>query len=603
MPWGLSRGSLLVLLLAFVQPVMAVEGGITAEELKHAPTPERIGFLVENAGKLGWEGAVPMLRQSAITAYETNSSAAGAWYYLYRWAALLGTPQSRALPRWIEAIEKAKVGHPNMPSRYATQPGALAAYCSPALQYFMLSSLPFSEEFFVTLVPVDNPMAVLSLLQQLYAANPARFAEYQNLAIAIAVVFDVPPPPLWPHGQVSAAALPRRLPDPLEAFNYWSKLDQGNISMHRLRRLPASELKFLVDEVAPFAELDWARRNVGPGIAEFGRAYDLIRYRKDRPAQNAYLWPLPDYRLQTILNEGGICVDQAYFASMAGKAKGIPTIMFRGAGLDGRHAWFGYLDGQGKWQNDCGRYAEQKFVVGLACDPQTWSNINDYELLFLTDRFRALPTYRVSVLHAQFAAEYLQDGNYGQAIKAAKEAVNRERRNLPAWNIYLQAQASSAPGDARALEAVLRQAMLAFQNYPDLEVAFTKQLVASLRARGEASVAAIEEQRIARKYQADRTDLSIQQAADIMERSMHQDPVQAQLRAYQQVLESYGRGAGIDFFDKVVQPFATHLQADQQLPAALSAVDRARSYLRVEKGGQLEAELNAFVAHLKTGKN
>jgi len=581
---------------------MGIEAGITAEELKNAPMPGRIGSLMENAGQRGWAEAAPMLRQTAIAAYETNSSAAGAWYYLYRWAALLGTPQARALPQWIEAVEKAKVGHPNMPTRYTPQPGALAACCSPALQNFMLGSLPFSEEFFVTLAPVDNPVAVLSILQQLYAAEPARFAEYQNLAIAIAVVFDVPPPPQWPHGQVSAAALPRRLPDPLAAFAYWCKLDQGNISMHRLRRLPASELKFLVDEVAPFAELDWARHNVGPGIAELGRAYDLIRYRKDRPAQNAYMWPLPDYRLPTILREGGICVDQAYFASTAGKAKGIPTIMFRGAGLDGRHAWFGYLDGQDRWQTDCGRYAEQKFVVGLAYDPQTWGDINDHELLFLTDRFRALPTYRVSVLDAQFAAEYLQDGKYSLAIKAAKEAVNRERHNLPAWNTYLQAQEGLARGDARAREGVLRQAMLAFQNYPDLDVAFTKQLVASLRSRGEGSVAAIEEQRIARQYRTDRTDLSIQQAADTLEHSMRQDPVPTQMRVYEQVLESYGRGAGIDFFDKIVRPFASHLGEEHQLPAALLALDRARPYLRMERGGQLEAELNAFTARLKSGK-
>ena len=45
--------------------------------------------------------------------------------------------------------------------------------------------------------------------------------------------------------------------------------------------------------------------------------------------------------LPLILQEGGLCVDQAYFAAMVGKAKGVPTLLFRGAGLDGR----GLLDG------------------------------------------------------------------------------------------------------------------------------------------------------------------------------------------------------------------------------------------------------------------
>ena len=264
-----------------------------------------------------------------------------------------------------------------------------------------------------------------------------------SLALAIAVVYDVPPPPDWPHGQVSALALPRKLPPPEQAFAYWTRLDRMNVTAQRLRHLPASELKFLVDEVAPFPELDWARRSVPPGLADLGKAYDMIKYQKDRIAQNQYLWGRPDYRLATILAEGGICVDQAYFASTVGKAKGIPTILFRGAGLDGRHAWFGYLDATQRWQLDCGRYAEQKFVVGLAYDPQTWSDINDYELLFITERFRALPTYKLSVVNALFAAEYLKAGRFPQAVRAAREAVNRDRRNLDGWNTLLAAQAAA----------------------------------------------------------------------------------------------------------------------------------------------------------------
>ena len=50
---------------------------------------------------------------------------------------------------------------------------------------------------------------------------------------------------------------------------------------------------------------------------------------------------------------------------MVGKAKGVPTLLFRGVGLDGRHAWFGFLDSDGHWELDCGRYADQKLTVSL----------------------------------------------------------------------------------------------------------------------------------------------------------------------------------------------------------------------------------------------
>jgi hypothetical protein len=406
---------------------------------------------------------------------------------------------------------------------------------------------------------------------------------------------------LWPHGQVPAGVLPRKLPPPEQTFLYLAKLDRSNGTLHRLGRLPAAELKFLVDIVAPFSELDWARKNVTPGLADFGKTYDLIKYRKDRVTANQYSWPGPTYTLSGILQQGGICVDQAYFASTAGKAKGIPTIMFRGAGLDGRHAWFGYLAQNQRWQLDCGRYAEQKYVVGLAFDPQTWGNINDHELLFITERFRALPTYKLSVMHAEFAADYLGEGRPVQASKAAREAVNRDRRNLNGWNILLAAHAAQNPTDIRAREAILNEAILAFQKYPDLEIYFSRQLIETMRGRGETSLAAFEEQRLAKKYQLTREDLSSEQAAATVARSIATDDMATRIKVFNRVLDSSGRGAAIDFYDKVVQPFVEHLAAEGQVPAALQILERAKRTLRVEPGSQLERELSEMVSRLKSG--
>ncbi|MDI1337917.1 MAG: hypothetical protein PSU94_17185 [Lacunisphaera sp.] len=593
-----------LLLLALLLPLARAQDatGIPAAEWKQAPTPARIADLVDRAGQLGWAGAGPLLREAAMQAYEGNADSAPAWYYLYRWADLLGTPSNRAIQQWIKAVEAAKVAHPNMPAHYASRSGALAAALSPELQRALLGNPAFSGEFFALLAPVDNPAQVLAILQQIYAAEPALFADYPSLALAVAVVYDVPPPPLWPHGQVGARLLPRRLPPPVEAFAYWAKLDRANFTMQRLRRLPASELKFLVDAVVPFSELDWARKNVGPGLADFAQAYDLVKYRKDRVALNQFNWPGADYRLDTILAQGGICVDQAYFASTVGKAKGIPTIMFSGAGLDGRHAWFGYLAAGERWHLDCGRYADQRYVVGVAYDPQTWANINDHELLFITERFRLLPTYRLSVMHTNFAAEYLRDQAPNQALKAAREAVNRERRNLDAWQMLVKAQQAAAPEDLRGREAVLRDAARAFQKYPDLENYFTRLRVEVLRQRGETSLANFEAQRLTQKYQADRVDLSLQTATDALERSMRQDDLATQVRTYNKILDTSGRGAAIDFYDKVVAPFAQHLAEAGQVPAALQALDRARKTLRVEPGKQLELEMNGLVARLKAGK-
>ncbi|MBI2813127.1 MAG: hypothetical protein HYX71_02440 [Opitutae bacterium] len=588
-------------LLLGLRPAWAQEASvILPEEIGRAPTPARIAALVGGAAAQGWGSVAPVLRKAAFQAYESGSGYVPAWYCLYRWADLLATPYNKALQQWVAAVEKAKVGHTNMASRYDFRPGSLSALLNRDLQLALLGNAALSEEFFALLSPVDSPPEVLAILQKIHTAEPALFADYGSLALAIAVVYDVPPTPNWPHGQVSAALLPRRLPPPEQVFAYFAKLDRSNGTLQRLRRLPAGELKFLVDIAVPFAELDWARKSVPPGLADFAKAYDMIKYRKDRLAQNLLHWPGRDYRLASILAEGGICVDQAYFASTAGKAKGIPTLMFRGAGLDGRHAWFGYLDANQHWQLDCGRFAEQKFISGLAYDPQTWGDINDHELGFITERFRALPTYKLSVMHKAFAAEYLRDGKPDLAVKAAREAVNRDRRNLAAWNVLLEAQAAMSP-DLRAREGILREAVLAFAKYPDLEIAFSRQLVEVLRQRGETSVANFEEQRLGKKYQSSRGDLSIEQAAASIKRSMQEDDLATQIKVYNRILDTTGQGQTIDYYDKVVAPFIAHFPPEQA-QAALQCLDRARRTLRVDPGKQLDLEMAGFATRLKSGK-
>lgn len=588
---------LCLLVLAAATETRAQAREFSGEELNRPPAPARLDALVESAAREGWGGWVDPLRRAALNVYQRDATAAAPWYYLYRWANLFATPRSRAVQHWIKAVDAAGAGHANMAPRYELRPGSLSGELTPPLQRWLIGNPAFSQEFFATLSELDQPIEVLAILQKIHASAGPVFGDYASLALAIAVVYDVPPPPHWPHGQVNDKLLPRRLPEPVDAFNHWVRLDRGNLPLQRLRRLPASELKFVVDASAPLSELTWAQRKINPPLAELAKAYDMIRYRDDRVQKAQYSWPLADYRLETILKEGGICVDQAYFAANAGKARGVPTLLFRGAGQDGRHAWFGFLGNSG-WVLDAGRYAEQKYVAGQANDPQTWRDFTDHELLFLSERFRSAPLYQLSLVHASFAVEYLRENDHVLALRAAREAVNRERRNLHAWQVLLEVQ-KVAGERAPVREGTLRDAMQALQKYPDLERAFGQQLVESLRARGETSLASTEEQRLVRKYQVGRSDLSVLQAGEILQGSLARDDTAGRIATYRRLLESYGRGAGIDFFDKVVSPFVEHLRQLGHLPAARDALERARQTLRVEAGGQLDVEMTRLAEKIR----
>ncbi|WP_414664961.1 tetratricopeptide repeat protein [Horticoccus sp. 23ND18S-11] len=594
--------SLFVVAFTLCARLVAQGGAIPEAEVLAVPTAMRFAAIHAAAQRDGWAPQSAALQVAGVRAYEREKPAAAeAWLNAFRWATLLGQSEPEFVPRWVQTVQAARLAHPNMPTRYDARPRLLAANLSPALQAWLVGNVAVSAEFFALLTPVDFAPRVLEILDELFKADPARFKTYVNLALAIAVVYDVPPPPDWPHAQVTNRALPRTLPPPAAAFAWWIKQEQRGRTYHSLARLGAEELKFVVDAAAPFNELEWIQGAADLPLAQLPRAYSMIRYRNDRLTGNQLVWPGATYTLPEIIATGGICPDQAYFATQAGKARGVPTLLFGGAGADGRHAWFGFLDGSRKWQLDAGRYAEQRFITGYARDPQTWAQFSDHDLQFLSEGFRSLPSFRQSRTHARFAAEYLALGNARAAGVAARKAVSYERRNQDGWELLIAA-ARKEGRDAKAVESLLREAALAFQRHPDLEAQYVTRVADSLRARGETTAAAEEVRRIATKHKPGRSDLSVQQARENVRRAMATQPLAEQIRVYNSAVDSYGRGEGIGFFDQVVAGFARHLVQLNQKAEALRALQRAHQALRVEPNSQLAGEFEALLKEIKAAK-
>jgi len=573
---------------------------LSEAEMLQPPTPERLSGLVNYANQADWGQLTPMFRTAALRAYEKGRlDAAERWYQIYRWSALFAEPENRFIQQWIKEMQDARVVHSNLPHRYIATKARLGQWLSPGLQAWLVGDAQFSAEFFGLYSRLDYLPEVLRILNELHERSPGRFARYANLALAIAVVYDLPPPPDWPHGQASREDLARRLPTPENAFDWWIRQDQLDRTYHRLADLRADELKFVVDATAPFTELEWSQRNVDVPLHQLANAYTLVRYNLDRENRQAYVWTNGPYTLAAILGAGGICVDQAYFAIQVGKARAVPTLLFRGEGQDGRHAWFGFLDENGQWQLDAGRYGELRFVTGYARDPQTWKEISDHELKFLSERFRSLPAFHTSTVHRQFADDYQQAKNPAAAIKAAWLAVKFEPRNLDAWTTLLEAQA--AQGDSpKQIEATLYQAIAAFGNYPDLEATFSSRLCASLRARGQLSAADFEEQRILAKNRIARGDLALLRAQESLQKTVDTRPQAEAIKAYNTLVDTQGRGAGIDFYDKIVTPFVQYLVKHNGSAEARQAADRARAALYVPPGSQLEGEFDRLFRDLKT---
>ncbi len=528
------------------------------EEEFISPFGAAIDNIIEIGLEKGWPRVALSLRKNALHAYQESEAYTEEWYYLYRWTRLFARSERALTQEWVEATEKAGLAHGNLAERYPLDDRPLGDGISEDLMRFLLRKVEFSGDYFDLVTPYDYRIRVFSTLDSLFHRFPTYFEKYRNLALAIAIVYDVPPPPGWPHFQVPSTVLWRRLNPIGEVFDYWVRLSESRQSAFDLSLLSAEQLKFLVDTPAPIEELHWARSTITTAIDDFASVYASVPYRHDRISYNQYIWNESDYSLKSILQRGGICVDQAYYASQVGKARGIPTLLFRGAGMDGRHAWFGFLENKENWEFDAERLGDNVYITGYAHDPQTWTDVTDHELTFLGERFRESHYYRQSIFHSNFAQLYLALNNPEAALEAAEKALDYERRNRNAWEAKLKAtkQITQDPVEG---EGVLRMAARAFRNYPDLETFYLDRVNDSLVARGELSRARREKDILAVKNRSERSDLSISQAAGMLRQSIDNDELQVQLRNYRVILIKMEGSGKMDLFDRVVKPFVAYL--------------------------------------------
>ena len=130
----------------------------------------------------------------------------------------------------------------------------------------MLADPELLSDFFSALSPKDDKPKVAKAIVDIWNSDAESFKKFPRLALAIAVVFDTPPPKTWPHAQVSEKYLPRKFPEPAAAFAEWKAArDKGRL-LFRFETMSA--------ESAPTRRTSRRRR---PRRAEFRRSYSRAR--------------------------------------------------------------------------------------------------------------------------------------------------------------------------------------------------------------------------------------------------------------------------------------------------------------------------------------
>ncbi len=423
----------------------------------------------------------------------------------------------------------------------------------------------------------DRRGQVLEILSKMQTQAPQETKDLPALAVAIALVFDQPFPDKWPHHQVPAPAVPREAVDLVQRLKEMAQLQAKRRYALNLLDLSVNELKFLVDHPLPESEMEWARKNVTTSRSSFDKVFPSIRYDFARLKAGVMTWPYPNYRLADIKEKGGICVDQGYFAAMAGKAKGLPTLFFTGQGDSGGHAWFGYLDAPGRWVTDCGKYAEENYPVGQAMDPQTWKPITDTELTFLAKGRERSEGYRQAKLWTDYATA--MGPQEGSLFIDAALALQPEF--LSAWSI--RGTWLDQTGTPQAREEFWQAFVKRFARYPDLKVAGQEKLLELAKARGDEATIKNLERQILVQNRTKRFDLSIgATAAKVGEKIEAGDWVGAE-SAYRQALREFKGQSGGHLLYGLIAPFVETALAEGQPKTAKNALQEAKRVLKAGK--------------------
>lgn len=313
-----------------------------------------------------------------------------------------------------------------------------------------------------TLTSQDRLDRVFQILDSIHRRDPRGAEKFFRLALAIAVVWDQPRPPL--HGQIGKPG-PGKPAAPVELFEYFRDLYSSNDARLSYDKLSTQALILVVDTPVPLSELQWARQNVRGSASSWKRKFFDIRYDTPRLGAGRLVWPYGPYTLAAIRRHGGICVDQAYYAVMTARACGIPAMLFVGGGRHGGHGWLGYMKDEGKWEVDAGRYAAENYATGYTVDPQTNRRMTDHDVTLAYDRSLQTSRFDRAALFGRLAAVCLDFNRFELADALAKRACDAAPLYQLGWRI--REELCRRRNKPRDLLDLLDAEATAFRRFPD----------------------------------------------------------------------------------------------------------------------------------------
>ena len=408
---------------------------------------------------------------------------------------------------------------------------------------WLFSSSSHTEVFLDVFDSRDDWPQVAAILAQLYDHAGKERDRFRNLIVAMAVVWDQPRRPL--HPQIGAHALDykselsKRFDHLRRLYGHSSKSSSRGRGRAKIayEKLSISALTFVVDTPVPVRELRWALDNVRGGLGTWGSKFFDVRYDSKRIDEEQFDWPHGPYTLAEIEDKGGICVDQAYYATLAARAHGIPAMIFSGPGRRGPHAWFAFMKDENEWELDVGRYEYDKYSTGETIDPQSNQPMGDRWLAFTCHRaFRsksladASRLNRVGVVYAA-----LKDDVH--ALRFARRACELVPVYEPAWD--LRKGIHRRRKDWEGLLGALDAQAGSFRKFPDVVASVRAEQADLLRQLGREKEAESLLRKSRRRIDNKRDDLAQALGVETVAAMLEKGETRQAVRRLERMLRHY----------------------------------------------------------------
>ncbi len=437
-----------------------------------------------------------------------------------------------------------------------------------------------SHLFVEKIKPQDIKNQALLNLIRLEQANAADLHEYAALGVAYALVFDQPFPKSWPHPQVRPDAVPIGDLDIVQRFNFYVQANRNQKLDQDLTQLTFDELKFMVDTRVKLSELEYAQASRSRiSFSHFADAFFAINYDMSRLGTGnfALTWNLPTYTLKDIETDGGICVDQAYYATTLGKGRGIPTLYFHGQGAAGGHAWFGYLSRSGQWELDCGRYVSQNYPKGYALDPQTWQVIDDTTLTNLFKNGVKDPNYQPAQNAIAWAVLHKDDPSCKKMLDEARTIMPELSQTWQMEGAYLEFTKASDDDLKSFYQDWIRQ----FSSTADMKVEGQRHLLAVLKRSNDPDADSLA-QDLVLANRSENFDVGIQAAEQSIQDKIKAGNWDDARLEYERTIRDFGEQGGGTLFYGVIAPYIQACLKGGHVDQAARAIDFTNERMSID---------------------